>query len=94
MLAGKEQRCDVGIRPALRELSGSRDSEAARGPLWFRRELHIYGCNPEVSAALCWFRGRKGNKLASFPEPLCACVLIVKKATAPGVEEDLCVPSL
>lgn len=38
--------------------------------------------------------GQEGNKLASLPEPLCACVLIVKRATAPGVEEDLCVPSL
>lgn len=48
----------------------------------------------QKSQRLCAGSGQEGNKLASFPEPLCACVLIVKKATAPGVEEDLCVPSL
>ena len=28
--------------------------------------------------------GQEGTKLASFPEPLCACVLILKKAIAQG----------
>ena len=37
--------------------------------------------------------GQEGPKLASFPEPLCACISILKKAAAPEVEEDLCICS-
>lgn len=92
MLAGKEQRCDVGIRPTLRELSGSRDSQAVWGPLWFRSGACEQIANRSLSSSVL-VPGQEGTKLASFPEP-CACVLVLKKATAPVVEEDLCAPPL
>lgn len=54
----------------------------------------MYGWQSRSLSSSVLVPGQEGDKLASFPEPLCACVLIVRKATAPGVEEDLCVPSL